>query len=133
MPVPSFPFFCAVQLRALQEQATKSAKGMMDAYFSRIKRLSESDKLESRLRFMLLDVIEQRARGWETRRKKEGPKKIEVGAAGSVWLGLWYSAMVSVGCASTGTPKLEVVPVGLPACLQHWDALQHWLPLTLSL
>jgi translation initiation factor 4G len=71
----------SLQLRALQEQATKSAKGMMDAYFSRIKRLSESDKLESRLRFMLLDVIEQRARGWETRRKKEGPKKIEVGSA----------------------------------------------------
>jgi hypothetical protein len=27
---------------------------------------------------MLLDVVEQRLRGWETRRKKEGPKKIEV-------------------------------------------------------
>lgn len=66
------------QLRNMQEAAAKQARGMMDAYFSRIKRLSESDKLESRLRFMLLDVIEQRARGWEQRRKKEGPKKIEV-------------------------------------------------------
>jgi hypothetical protein len=73
-----------VQLRNLQEQAAKQAKTMMDAYFARIKRLSESDKLESRLRFMLLDVIEQRQRGWEQRRKKEGPKKIEVGC---VWGG----------------------------------------------
>ena len=56
----------------------QNAKKMMDAYFGRIKRLSESEKLESRLRFMLMDVIEQRARSWETRRKKEGPKKIEV-------------------------------------------------------
>jgi translation initiation factor 4G len=51
----------------------------MNAYFERIKRLSASEKLESRLRFMLLDMVEQRQRGWESRRKKEGPKKIEVG------------------------------------------------------
>jgi hypothetical protein len=67
------------QLQRLQDSALKSARDVMDVYFSRIRRLAESDKLESRLRFMLLDVIEQRARGWETRRKKEGPKKIEVG------------------------------------------------------
>jgi translation initiation factor 4G len=63
----------------MQDAALKSARDVMDVYFARIRRLAESDKLESRLRFMLLDVIEQRARGWETRRKKEGPKKIEVG------------------------------------------------------
>jgi translation initiation factor 4G len=64
---------------------------MMDAYFERIKRLSNNEKLESRLRFMLLDVVEQRLRGWETRRKKEGPKKIEVGAAGCrVLFGVWF-------------------------------------------
>lgn len=62
----------------MQEAATKSARTMMDAYFGRIKRLSDSNKLDSRLRFMLLDVVEQRQRGWETRRKKEGPKKIKV-------------------------------------------------------
>jgi len=71
--------FSPVQLAKAQEQAAKAAKGYMDAYFGRIRRLSESEQLDSRLRFMLMDVIEQRARGWETRRKKEGPKKIEVG------------------------------------------------------
>jgi translation initiation factor 4G len=62
----------------MQRQAVANSRKMMDAYFERIRRLSSNDKLESRLRFMLLDVVEQRARGWETRRKKEGPKKIEV-------------------------------------------------------
>jgi hypothetical protein len=67
------------QLAELQRSAAANSRKMMDAYFERIKRLSANDKLESRLRFMLLDVVEQRQRGWETRRKKEGPKKIEVG------------------------------------------------------
>jgi hypothetical protein len=44
------------------------------------------------VRFMLLDVVEQRLRGWETRLKKEGPKKIEV-AAGLEW------CRGRVGCA----------------------------------
>jgi hypothetical protein len=69
----------AAQLAELQRSAAAHSRKMMDAYFERIKRLSSNDKLESRLRFMLLDVVEQRLRGWETRRKKEGPKKIEVG------------------------------------------------------
>lgn len=68
-----------LQLEALQREAEGSARKIMDVYFERIKRLSQSEKLESRLRFMLLDVVEQRQRGWETRRKKEGPKRIEVG------------------------------------------------------
>jgi hypothetical protein len=70
----------AAQLAELQRSAAAHSRKMMDAYFERIKRLSSNDKLESRLRFMLLDVVEQRLRGWETRRKKEGPKKIEVGS-----------------------------------------------------
>jgi translation initiation factor 4G len=61
-----------------QRKAASDTRSLMNVYFERIKRLSQSDKLESRLRFMLLDVIDQRARGWEDRRKKEGPKKIEV-------------------------------------------------------
>ena len=69
------------QLAELQRAAAANSRKMMDAYFERIKRLSANDKLESRLRFMLLDVVEQRNRNWETRRKKEGPKKIEVGSA----------------------------------------------------
>lgn len=62
----------------MQRASVAQAKAFMDAYFERIRRLTANERLDSRLRFMLLDVVEQRGRGWEARRKKEGPKKIEV-------------------------------------------------------
>lgn len=76
---PTVCLSAGLQVEQLQREAETNARKMMDVYFERIRRLSQSEKLESRLRFMLLDVIEQRQRGWETRRKKEGPKRIEVG------------------------------------------------------
>ena len=48
----------------------------MDAYFGRIDRLAKGDALDSRLRFMLMDIIDMRHRNWEMRRKAEGPKKV---------------------------------------------------------
>jgi len=69
------------QVAEMQKQAAANGRRFMDAYFERIKRLGSADKLESRLKFMLMDVVEQRARGWESRRKKEGPMKIEVSRA----------------------------------------------------
>jgi translation initiation factor 4G len=59
------------------------AKSMMDAYFGRIDRLAKGDVLDSRLRFMLLDIIDMRARNWEMRRKAEGPKKVSLLGFGS--------------------------------------------------
>ncbi|CAM6021361.1 unnamed protein product [Sphagnum balticum] len=53
------------------------AKEHIDAYFRRIESLSNNQKLSSRLRFMLKDVIDLRRNGWQERRKVEGPKKIE--------------------------------------------------------
>jgi len=50
---------------------------VLDAYFCRIGRLSKSLKLETRHKFMLLDLIELKDRRWVERREKEGPKKIE--------------------------------------------------------
>ena len=50
---------------------------LMEMYFQRIGVLSVCDKLPSRIRFMLKDVIELRDNNWVTRRKTEGPKKIE--------------------------------------------------------
>jgi len=50
---------------------------VLDAYFCRIGRLSKSPKLETRHKFMLLDLIELKDRRWVERREKEGPKKIE--------------------------------------------------------
>eukprot|EP01018_Ginkgo_biloba_P007512 Gb_05240 [translate_table: standard] len=53
------------------------AKEHIDAYFGRMTMLSSNQKLSSRLRFMLKDVIDLRKNGWQQRRKVEGPKKIE--------------------------------------------------------
>lgn len=93
----------------MQKQAAANGRRFMDAYFERIRRLSSAEKLESRLRFMLMDVIEQRARGWESRRKKEGPMKIEVRGRGCRTLVLRLAARLG-GCmafhpnpVSTGT------------------------------
>ncbi|KAJ7961871.1 Eukaryotic translation initiation factor 4G [Quillaja saponaria] len=53
------------------------AKEHMDAYFERMKMLSNNMNLSSRVRFMLKDVIDLRKNKWQQRRKVEGPKKIE--------------------------------------------------------
>lgn len=53
------------------------AKEHMDAYFERMKSLSNNMKLSSRVRFMLKDTIDLRKNRWQQRRKVEGPKKIE--------------------------------------------------------
>nr|KYP37313.1 Eukaryotic translation initiation factor 4G [Cajanus cajan] len=53
------------------------AKEHMDAYFERMKLLSNNMNLSSRVRFMLKDSIDLRKNKWQQRRKVEGPKKIE--------------------------------------------------------
>lgn len=53
------------------------AREHIDAYFYRMTKLSSDQKLSSRLRFLLKDVIDLRKNGWQQRRKVEGPKKIE--------------------------------------------------------
>ncbi|KAK7277206.1 hypothetical protein RIF29_18357 [Crotalaria pallida] len=53
------------------------AKEHMDAYFDRMKQLSNNMKLSSRVRFMLRDAIDLRKNKWQERRKVEGPKKID--------------------------------------------------------
>lgn len=50
----------------MQEAAAKSARTMMDGYFGRLRRLSESvDKLDEATRDMLRAVVELRARSWQ--------------------------------------------------------------------
>uniref|UniRef100_A0A0D9X088 Eukaryotic translation initiation factor 4G n=1 Tax=Leersia perrieri TaxID=77586 RepID=A0A0D9X088_9ORYZ len=53
------------------------AKEHMDAYFDIMLKLSTSQQLSSRVRFMLRDSIDLRKNKWQQRRKVEGPKKIE--------------------------------------------------------
>ena len=52
----------------------------MDQYFARMKELSVNDKLPSRIRFMLQDVLELRENQWHPRQstsRKESPKSID--------------------------------------------------------
>eukprot|EP01102_Stenamoeba_stenopodia_P005462 TRINITY_DN1613_c0_g1_i1.p1 TRINITY_DN1613_c0_g1~~TRINITY_DN1613_c0_g1_i1.p1 ORF type:complete len:1150 (+),score=239.88 TRINITY_DN1613_c0_g1_i1:98-3547(+) len=53
------------------------AEPYMKEYFQRIKELSTNKNLESRIRFMLEDVIELRANKWVPRRKDDNPKTIK--------------------------------------------------------
>ncbi|BAT02094.1 Os07g0555200, partial [Oryza sativa Japonica Group] len=53
------------------------AKEHMDAYFDIMLKLSTSQQLSSRVRFMLRDSIDLRKNKWQQRRKVEGPKKID--------------------------------------------------------
>ena len=54
----------------------EKAKAFMDSYFERIKELSTNKKLSSRIRFMLLDLIDLRRNGWKARVEVSGPKTI---------------------------------------------------------
>ena len=53
------------------------AKAHMDAYFDMMLKLSTSQKLSYRVRFMLRDAIDLRQNNWQQRRKVKGPKKID--------------------------------------------------------
>ncbi|KAI3424276.1 hypothetical protein D9Q98_009630 [Chlorella vulgaris] len=53
-------------------------KEVMTVYFNRIEQLSRNEEaLDSRHRFMLVDLIEQRRNRWRPRKEVEGPKTIE--------------------------------------------------------
>ncbi|CAO1637043.1 unnamed protein product [Parajaminaea phylloscopi] len=55
---------------------TEKARGHIDVYFQRIKEMSKSESINSRMRFMLLDVIEMRGAGWKGKQEAAGPKSI---------------------------------------------------------
>ncbi|KAF9106390.1 hypothetical protein BGX27_009191 [Mortierella sp. AM989] len=52
------------------------AKNHMDVYFVRMAELTKNNKLPSRIRFMVQDVIELRSNKWVNRRAASGPKTI---------------------------------------------------------
>ena len=56
--------------------ASAKSRPLMDMYFTRVASLVAGDALDSRLRFLLQDVVEMRGNGWVERRKKDGPKTI---------------------------------------------------------
>jgi translation initiation factor 4G len=52
------------------------AQGRMDLYFERINQMIAIPDLPSRLRFMLMDVVDLRNKGWASKADNKGPKTI---------------------------------------------------------
>jgi translation initiation factor 4G len=57
--------------------ATEKGKLMMDAYFQRIQGMVDIPDLNSRLKFMLMDVIDLRRANWVSKEANKGPKTLE--------------------------------------------------------
>ncbi|KAL2800224.1 hypothetical protein BJX66DRAFT_332365 [Aspergillus keveii] len=66
-------------LRTIGASLDASEKGpaMMDAYFARIQMMMTTPDLPSRLRFMLLDIIDLRKNHWNSKDADKGPKTIQ--------------------------------------------------------
>lgn len=62
----------------LDQNADKTqGRAMMDAYFDRITTMMNLPDLPSRLKFMLLDVIDLRRSGWHSKEANKGPKTLD--------------------------------------------------------
>ena len=54
------------------------SRGMMNAYFDRIKSVISTDGLPSRLRFMLMDIVDLRSKNWQDKKTaNKGPATID--------------------------------------------------------
>ncbi|GAA5981089.1 hypothetical protein JCM10908_003980 [Rhodotorula pacifica] len=52
------------------------AKQHMDVYFSRMRTIADNPKVTSRMRFMIMDVVDLRASRWQSKQEAAGPKTI---------------------------------------------------------
>ncbi|KAG5937226.1 hypothetical protein E4U53_000049 [Claviceps sorghi] len=57
--------------------ATEKGRPMMDAYFQRIQNMLEIPELQSRMRFMLMDVVDLRRNRWVSKEANKGPKTLD--------------------------------------------------------
>ncbi|KAI9673437.1 MAG: hypothetical protein M1817_002899 [Caeruleum heppii] len=66
-------------LRTIGANLDSTEKGpqLMDVYFKRIKTMVDTPDLPSRLRFMLMDIIDLRKKNWESRTANKGPQTIQ--------------------------------------------------------
>lgn len=66
-------------LRTIGASLDASEKGhaMMNAYFQRIGQMIETPGLQSRLKFMLMDVVDLRRANWVTKGGDKGPKTLQ--------------------------------------------------------
>ncbi|KAG8910325.1 hypothetical protein FRC00_008399, partial [Tulasnella sp. 408] len=67
---------CKLLTTVGQALDTQKAKGHMDIYFGRMQMLADNPNVASRIRYMLLDVIELRLRNWRPRNATAGPSTI---------------------------------------------------------
>ncbi|ETS76378.1 hypothetical protein PFICI_11765 [Pestalotiopsis fici W106-1] len=57
--------------------STEKGKIMMDAYFTRIQQMIDMPDIPSRLKFMLMDVVDLRRAQWVSKETNKGPKTLE--------------------------------------------------------
>ncbi|KAK1999861.1 hypothetical protein LX36DRAFT_669177 [Colletotrichum falcatum] len=57
--------------------ASDKGKNLMNAYFDRIQSMMDMPELASRLKFMLLDVVDLRKKGWASKEANKGPKTLD--------------------------------------------------------
>src|SRR5690606_23502502 len=67
--------------KILDEEPPKDVNGkeILDKYFETVKKISEDKSINSRIRFMFLDLIDLRKNNWVERKNQKtiGPKTIE--------------------------------------------------------
>lgn len=56
---------------------TEKGRPMMDVYFSRIEAMMETPELPSRLKFMLMDIVDLRKKRWVSKEANKGPKTLD--------------------------------------------------------
>ncbi|KAL0930786.1 eukaryotic translation initiation factor subunit [Colletotrichum truncatum] len=57
--------------------ASEKGKQLMNVYFDRIQHMADMPELASRMKFMLMDVIDLRRSGWSSKEANKGPKTLE--------------------------------------------------------
>ncbi|KHO00833.1 MIF4-like, type 1/2/3 [Metarhizium album ARSEF 1941] len=57
--------------------ATEKGRPLMDVYFQRIQTMIDLPELQSRLKFMLMDIIDLRKANWVSKEANKGPKTLE--------------------------------------------------------
>jgi translation initiation factor 4G len=56
---------------------TEKGKPMMDVYFTRIQAMIDTPELPSRLKFMLMDIVDLRKKRWASKDTNKGPKTLD--------------------------------------------------------
>ncbi|KAL1840883.1 hypothetical protein VTK73DRAFT_3644 [Phialemonium thermophilum] len=57
--------------------STEKGRACMDVYFTRMKSIIELPELPSRLKFMLMDIVDLRRANWASKEDNKGPKTLE--------------------------------------------------------